>query len=53
MLGGDRSDDVGALFKQHSAVVYRRALRLLGTRMFTSGIAELRYAPDQPGGTAA
>lgn len=32
MLGGDRSDDVGALFKQHSAVVYRRALRLLGRR---------------------
>jgi dihydrofolate reductase len=25
----------------------RRELRLLGTRIFTSGIVELRYAPDQ------
>ena len=32
------------LFKGY---IGRRELWLLGTRIFTSGIAELRYAPDQ------
>jgi dihydrofolate reductase len=32
------------LFKGYTG---RRELRLLGTRIFTSGIAELRYEPDQ------
>ena len=32
------------LFKGYTG---RRELRLIGTRIFTSGIAELRYAPDQ------